>query len=472
MDDRPELLVLGAGPAGVGAAVAASAAGVETVIVDRAQDAGGQVYRAPLNPALTRRSEAGGRRLRQALGESAADVVFACNVWSVGRDFRVDAIDRNGARTWRPKSLVAAVGTTERVIPFPGWTLPGVYGLAATTLMLKSQAMLPGEDTVVAGSGPLLAAVAHGIIAGGGRVAAVIDTARRGEWLRAAPALIWRPGDLWRGLEWLRVIIGAGVPVLFGHTVSRVRDTGNGLEVVAVPVDTAGCRRTGRPVRTIQADSLSVGNGLTPATELTRLLGATHVFDATAGGWVPRLDAGQRTSVEGLYVAGDGTGITGADAAFLEGKIAGYTAALDLCRIGVREYGRLTSAPLRRLRRVARAGRRMAGLMIPRPGQIAEIDPSTIVCRCEDVTRNEIDAAINDGACDLNQLKSWTRCGMGPCQGRTCGDVVAALVAARRGGRETTGCWTPRIPLYAVNMHELVGDFDYVDISIPDAAPL
>jgi NAD(P)H-nitrite reductase large subunit len=114
----------------------------------------------------------------------------------------------------------------------------------------------------------------------------------------------------------------------------------------------------------------------------------------------------------------------------------------------------------------------MAKMMAPRAGQISDIRPETIVCRCEDITRNEIDTAINNGAIDINQVKSWTRCGMGPCQGRTCGDVVASIVAARCGGREKAGWWSPRTPLTALSMDELVGDFVYDDIPIPKAAPL
>ncbi|NQW01844.1 MAG: FAD-dependent oxidoreductase [Rhodospirillales bacterium] len=470
MNDRPELLVLGAGPAGIGAALAATKSDVKTTIVDRAPDGGGQVYRSPIVPQTTSGEE--GNRLRQALADSPVETVFDCRLWSIRRDFRIDGIDSRGARTWHPKKIVAALGTTERVIPFPGWTTPGVYGLAATTILLKSQLTLPGKNTVVAGSGPLLAAVAYGIIAGGGKVAAIIDIAGRGEWLASAPALISRPGDLRRGLNWLNRIRQAKVPIIYRHAVKAVRESEQGLEIIAEPVDRYGHGLANGKTTSISSDSLSIGNGLTPATELTRLMGAKHRFDANAGGWIPSLDGGQRTTVDGLYAAGDGTGITGADASFLEGQIAGHTVAYDLDRLDRAEYNRLISPLAADLKRVSRAGRRMAKMMAPRPGQISTIAADTIVCRCEDITRAEIDAAIDSGASDINQLKSWTRCGMGPCQGKTCGDVVASLVAARCGGREKVGSWSPRIPLTALTMDELAGDFTYETIPIPKAAPL
>jgi NAD(P)H-nitrite reductase large subunit len=114
----------------------------------------------------------------------------------------------------------------------------------------------------------------------------------------------------------------------------------------------------------------------------------------------------------------------------------------------------------------------MAALMAARPAQIAAIPDATVVCRCEDITRTEIDQALADGALDVNQIKSWTRCGMGPCQGRICGDTVAALAAARLGGRGRAGCWSARIPLRPLDLAAFTGDYDYADIGIPAAAPL
>jgi thioredoxin reductase len=470
--DKAELLVLGAGPAGIGAAQTAAKAGVNTVIVDRATHPGGQVYRAPMTMPSSQESDDEGDRLRQALATSPATFVAGCRVWNVGKDFRVDGIVDQKQQTWQPKAIVVASGTTERVVPFPGWTLPGVFGLAATTLLLKSQSMLPGEKTVVAGSGPLLFAVASGIIAGGGKVAAIVDLASRGEWLASVPALISRPKDFSRGLKWTREIKRAKVPIFYRHKVEAVEAAENGLEINITPVDASGRRRSDASGNRVRADALSIGNGLTPSTELTRMLGADHQFDADAGGWVPRLDGDQRTSISGLYAAGDGTGVSGADAAYLEGQIAGYAVAMDLGYLDANEGQRLMASSHSRLKQVSRVGRRMGQMMTPRPGLTADISPDTIVCRCEDVTRAEIDAAINDDASDINQLKSWTRCGMGPCQGRTCGDITAMIMAERCGGRENTGYWSPRPPLMAVTMDELVGDFCYEDIPIPEAAPL
>lgn len=478
MTRDPEILILGAGPAGVGAALALATCGVKALIVDAGSAAGGQVYRPlPGNFEPGDAVDLGpdyleGERQRRLLADSGVDTAFGRLVWSIGTDLRVDALGPDGPESWRPKGIVAATGATERVVPFPGWTLPGVMGLAAATILLKSQCVLPGKRVLVAGCGPLLFAVANAVMKGGGQVVALADLAGPGTWLRALPALLGRPRDLLRGAYWMARVGAKGVPMLFRHTVSEARASDAGLEVSLGAVDAAGRPIQSASERTLVADSLVIGHGLIPATEAVRLLGAEMYFDAEAGGWVPQLDDDQRASRPGLYAAGDGTGVRGAAAAFLAGQIAGMTAALDLGRIDAGHHARATGPLRRRLARAQRFGRAMARLMAPRSGQVEAIAYDTVVCRCEDVTRAEVEEALERGAADVNQLKSWTRCGMGPCQGRMCGDTVAQIVAARTGSRAAVGAWAARVPLRPLNVDAMAGEFDYDDIPIPTAAPL
>lgn len=473
-----EFLVLGAGPAGVGAALAAAECGVETLIVDAARTSGGQVYRAMPEPF---RAAAGapdnpdqmlGARQREALLESQVERALGRKVWSVTPGFRVDALGPKGPEHWRCRALMAATGTTERIIPFPGWTLPGVIGLGAATLLLKSQMILPGSRTLVAGCGPLLVAVAAGVLKAGGSVAAVLDLSGPGDWLKSVPAMTAQPGLLLRGLRWLGAIRAAGVPVLSRETIREVRPKGERLELITQPVDAER-----RPIPTgvgtvFEADCVAVGHGLVPATEVTRLLQARHEFRPERGGWIAHRDSHCRTTVEGLFAAGDSAGISGAAAAYLEGRIAGLTAALDLGRVDAKQHREMSTPIAGRLRRAARFGAAMARLMALRPGQVEGVDGDTVICRCEDVTRSEIEAALDRGACQVNQLKSWTRCGMGPCQGRMCGETAASLVAARVGSREQAGLWTARAPIRPIDLEALYGDLAYVDIPIPQEAPL
>lgn len=471
---KPGVAVIGGGPAGIGAALSAARAGLAVTLFDEQPGAGGQVYRplpAPFAADSGPDAEVG-RRLRAELAASSVDARFARKVWFVGPaadGYELRAVGPEGAETLTAPRLIAATGTTERIVPFPGWTTPGVMGLAATTIMLKAQHLLPGADVVVAGVGPLLAAVAVGILKQGGRVAAVVDLAGVGEWAAAMPAMAARGDLLARGIGWVAQIKRAGVPMLARHAVVAV-DGGDRVTAVHVaPVDASG--RPSGPSRTIAADSLAVGHGLIPATEIPRILGAAVEYDAARGGWITRADAYGATTVPGLYVAGDGAGIAGAAAALEGGRLAGLAAARDAGVLPADRFAAESAPLLAASRRAARFGGAMARMMAIRPGLVAAIAHDTVVCRCEDVTRGEIDEAIGAGARDVNQLKSWTRCGMGPCQARICGDVVGELIAPAVGGRLAAGISTARPPLRPLPYHALAGTFAYDELNLPAPAP-
>ena len=480
-----DVLVLGGGPAGVNAALAASAAGLKVALFDENPAAGGQVYRAPISSAMPPTGDLlPGDALRHELDQSAVTTYFNHVVWAVTADYRVDAAGPAGPVHCSGRALIVATGTTERVVPFDGWTTPGVIGLAAATILLKSQGILPGRSTLVAGCGPLLAAVAAKIIEGGGKVEAIADIAGLGDWGRTMPAMVSRPDLMREGFHWVREIWSAGVPMLSRQTLVKVEQAHDGLHATLAPCDAAGRPIAGKQ-RSVVADCIAVGHGLTPSSEITRLLRAEHRYSRQAGGWIAVADQDGRTSRPRLYVAGDGAGIAGAAAAGHHGTLAGLACAIDLgTHLGTHLGTDLgTDAAQLRSRvqaarqahaKAARFGRSMAQLMALLPGHTDSIEPQTIVCRCEDVTRAEIDAACDAGAHDMNQLKAWTRCGMGPCQGRTCGDVAAELLAARvHGGlREPAGCLSARTPLRPMTVEALTGNFSYDDIPIPTAAPL
>ncbi|SFN18364.1 NAD(P)/FAD-dependent oxidoreductase [Variovorax sp. OV329] len=474
-----DLIVIGAGPAGARAALRASACGLSVLLVDENPDAGGQVWR-PLPEGFSRRDDAAlsaeardGDALRRELRRAGIECLFGHKVWNIGSDLRTDVIGPSGSQSLKPRALLVATGTTERVVPFAGWTLPGVIGLAAATILLKSQNILPGRRTVVAGSGPLLLAVAAGILKAGGEVAAVVDLASRGEWLRALPSLLGRPDLIRQGIAWQWQLRAARVPIHYRHAVRSATRSGEGFSIRIGAVDANGSAVSANvPEVDLHADALAVGHGLVPGTDVTRLLRARHRFDRNRGGWIAQADPDGRTSVKGLYIAGDGAGIAGAAAAGAHGEMAALACALDLGAIDDATHARERAPLSAQWARSARFGHAMARLMALRDGAVESMPSEVVVCRCEDVTRGEIDAAVREGARDLNQLKAWTRCGMGPCQGRTCGDVAGALVAAHVGSREAAGCFTGRAPLRPVSLAEVAGDYNYADIPIPKAAPL
>ena len=461
MSRRFGLAVTGAGPAGAHAAMAAAEAGVDCIVLDEAEAAGGQVYRAPARrPSKPKPEIVEGDRLRAELHGSGARLAFGRRVWLIEPGFVIHAVGQDGPERIEAERLILATGTTERVIPFPGWTTPGVIGLAAATILLKSQATLPGRRTLVAGSGPLLAAVATGILDLGGEVVAVLDRSPRSRWLKALPRLASRPDLLARGIGWWAKLFRARVPVLHNSDIGEVTAFDDGLVVKSKGGELFAC------------DAVAVGHGLTPSTEITRLLGVGHRFAPELGGWVPEQDAFGRTNVDGLLVCGDGAGVRGAVAAALAGRLAGLAAAHDLGRIDHGQFDGEASAIQAALTKAGRFGGAMAAMTAPRADDVFGLAPDTIVCRCEDVNRSQIEGAIEDGADTIDQLKAWTRAGMGPCQGRMCGEAVAGLLARHVGGRQTVGLWTGRSPICPVPVADLVDDIAYENIPIPKAAPL
>ena len=461
MKGHVDVAVIGAGPAGAHATMAAARAGLTCMLFDEAAAAGGQVYRAPALGRMDKKQDAiEGDQLRSALGESGAILAFRRRVWLVEHGFVIHAIGPDGPERITSDRLIVATGTSERVVPFPGWTTPGVIGLAAATILLKADATLPGPRTVIAGRGPLLAAVAAGTLDLGGDVVAVLDQARQSRWIKALPKMASQPDLLKHGIGWWMQLVRARVPIRHGADIVDVTKERNELLVSTATGETFAC------------DSVAVGHGLTPSTEITRLLGARHCYVPKLGGWVAEQDDFGRTTVDGLIVAGDGAGVRGAAAAALAGKLAGLTVAFDLKRLDRASFAAEAKGLQTLLARASRFGTAMAEMMAPQIEDVDALTPDTIVCRCEDIKAVEIDAAISGGAVTIDQLKAWTRAGMGPCQGRTCGETVASLLAKHVGDREQVGMWTGRAPLRPVPVDELIGDVAYEDIPIPKAAPL
>ena len=398
---RTDLAVVGAGPAGIAAAAAAAACGLDVVLL------GQSLRHAPV----------GVRALPGHL------------VWSVTPGFRIEAIGPAGRIAVEAERLVAATGTLERHVPFPGWTLPGVTGLSAAAGPNPTTAV--GQRVVVAGCGPLLAAAIYRLQSDGAQIIAAITLSH--EEFRPVPT------------------------ALPGHAVRQAAGAGVLQRVQIGPVDAEG-RPCGEPWW-VDADGLYVGYGLLPATDIPSLLRALHRFEAARGGWVPVLDADGRTGISGLYAAGGTAGILERHHAVLGGRRAGRAAARDAGRTVPDEDEPHDRAP-------------PAVPIGPGPGLIDTIPPETIVCPCEGTTRATIEAAIADGAHEMNQVKHFTRCGMGACQGRVCAHTIAALLARHVGGPPTAGRWTMRPPLRPVPLEALLGTFTYADIPVPHPAPL
>ena len=228
-----------------------------------------------------------------------------------------------------------------------------------------------------------------------------------------------------------------------------------------------------KKTKKINTEVLAVGHGLIPSTDITRLLRANHIYNEIKGGWIAKTDKFFRSSIKGLYITGDGAGISGAEAANDKGSLAGYAILYDEKLINEEIFNFETNKILKKLTKYEVFAKTIADLNSTPIELINDIGENTILCRCEDITKKEILDAIDKGAKNLNQIKTWTRFGMGPCQGRTCHYSISRIVASKLGCRpEDLGYLTGRSPIRPVPLDKAIGDYEYNQITKVDSAPL
>ncbi|WP_399038088.1 FAD-dependent oxidoreductase [Streptomyces sp. ASQP_92] len=429
---------MGAGPAGVAGAVAAAESGLRAVVVDLAPTAGGQYYRQPaaeLNaarPHALHHDWATFQRWQERMDAARVERLVRHHVWAIERhgeqEWTVHAVTGDDGADARPvriraRAVLLATGAYERQLPFRGWTLPGVVGAGGAQAMLKGGLVLPGKRVVVAGSGPLLLAVAASLAEAGADVPAVIEASGYLGYARHPRALAANPHKLVEAATHGATLLRHRVALRTRSAVTEVHGAGR-VEAVTVMRLDARWRPVPGTGREIACDALAVGHGLIPGIELATTLGcATRVTpDNTLA---LDLDARQETSVRGLWAAGEPGGVGGAQLAMAEGELAGQAVA---ARLGAYPGpgGRVRRLRSRRtrLRTFAEA---MAALHAPGPGWSEWLADDTEVCRCEEVTAGSVREAVREGARDARTVKLLTRAGMGWCQGRTCGAAVSCL---------------------------------------------
>ncbi|HEF5872977.1 TPA: FAD-dependent oxidoreductase [Burkholderia cenocepacia] len=434
-------VIVGAGPAGVRAAEALVDAGLRPVVIDENARWGGQIYRQPPPDGTFVR----GKRALYGFDAGKADAVHRTMAallphvdyrpdtlaWACGAG-RVDTLQGGREVTVPYSHLIVASGATDRMLPVPGWTLAGVYTLGGAQVALKAQGCAIGRRIVFAGTGPLLYLVAYQYAKAGAQVAAVLDTSPLRRQAAAAPALLRMPSIFAKGLYYIGWLRAHGIAIETGVTLERVLGDRH-VTGLAWRAGGDGARRA--PPRLLDCDALGLGFGLRAETQLADLAGCRFGFDPLHRAWLPERDAAGRTSVRGIYVAGDGAGIAGADAAEASGRRAAL-ALLDDAGIAPRSpSGKPDAAALEHM--LARIGTFRAGLeaAFAPPAELAARCPDdTIVCRCEEIDAGTLRRCIRGGAAtELNRLKALTRVGMGRCQGRMCGDAAALVLAAATG---------------------------------------
>ncbi|GLS40044.1 (2Fe-2S)-binding protein [Mesorhizobium tianshanense] len=419
-------MIVGAGPAGIRAAATLVEAGVHPVVIDEGHCAGGQVYRRP--PAGFIRtakqlygSEAAKARALHALFDRPAKdgQLTHCAASSViaVQEGRLHVLGEGGVQVISYDRLILATGASDRVAPVLGWQSAGVYSLGAAQIALKAQGVALGRRVVLMGSGPLLTLVGAQLVKAGADVAAVLDTSPWHRQMRGLWRLAARPFVALRGLA-LRARLGGRYHA--GVTLERIEADGQG--VTAMRWRDAGGRE-----RLTPCDMIGMGWHLRAETHLADLAGCVFTYDEHWRQWLPKTDQMGRAG-NGVYLAGDGVRLLGADGAEIAGRLAAAACLADLGHPAPS-----ACADLRKLARLERFARGLARAF-PWPAAMVRALPNeAIVCRCENVTAGNVRQSVDFGGSEANRIKSLSRVGMGRCQGRYCQLAAVELVAAQAG---------------------------------------
>jgi len=468
-DERHELAIIGAGPAGMAAAITAAELGLDTVLLDEQGVPGGQIYRNI--EALDRDGSIGslgedyrrGVDLARELRASRASYRPWSTVWQAAPDGRIGVTSAQGARMVRAQRILLATGAQERPVPVPGWTRRGVMTVGAAQTLLKASQLVPDVPVVLAGSGPLIYLVAIQLARAGCTIASILIStpgSRIAGALTELPRALLAGRALVKGIGWINEVRRLGIPTTSGVAHLRIEGAEQ-AEAVSYDAD--------RKRQRVAAGLVLLHEGIIPNVQLSLAARCRHVWDESQVCWRPDTDQWGATSQERMAVVGDGAGIHGAQAAEPLGRLAALDAAFRLGRIDRAERDRRAAAERAELVRHDRIRPLLDRLFQPMPGMLLPDDPDTIVCRCEDVTLGALRDAVKLGGNDPNRAKLLTRCGMGPCQGRMCGPTVAAVIAHETGSSmQEVGTYRIRVPVRPVPLTalaELVGD----DAGLPSA---
>lgn len=428
MARQTDLVVIGAGPAGLAAACSARECGLDVTLVDEHASPGGQIFRnieSPLGRSMLDQKE---RKLGMALAEefrrSGTDYQPNTIVWGLDPG-KVSCTTGAVSRLLPCSSVVVAPGAMERPVPFPGWTLPGVMSAGGADILLRSGGTPqenPDAPIVLAGNGPLLLLLACHLIEHGANITAWLDTGYGSRRLCSVPLIAAAFLDspyLGKGFKMAMKIVKAKIPVITG--VGEIRAIGGQhLEKVSY--------RVRGKAHAFESRCLLRHDGIIPRTQILDSLGAAHRWEDLQRYWYPKIDAFGTTSIDGVFLAGDAGDVHGGDAAITKGRLAGIGAARKLGVITESEAAFRAKDLLTELRRIRTARRFLRYLFAPNPA-IFKVPDDTTVCRCESVSAGKIRRVVAEGNSDVNEVKLYTRCGMGPCQGRMCGPALAEITA-------------------------------------------
>lgn len=451
MADNIDLLIVGAGPAGLGAGIAAKSCGLDVAVVDEYPTLGGQIFRNIHLPAiehvLDKRTLEIGRQLVHDFTESGVPFSPNTSVWGM-ENFEVFCKTFQEVKKISASKILFATGGYERPVPFKGWTLPGVYTAGAAEMLFRSEGELPSknEPVVLCGNGPLLLALAVHLLGKNIPVLAWLDTGRFNSKFAALAHMgrVFQDMPYFKhGLELAMQIVKARVPIITG--VTQIEACGKDF------VEKVVYTKNGRQ-HELAASTLIRHEGIIPRIQIPSALNMEIAWDSVQRYWYPKTDKYGRTSLNNVYIAGDNAFVHGGESAIWKGYVCGYKIAEDLGVVPSAEIKEKSQEYFNKMELLCKARNYLRYVFAPDP-QVFQVPDETIICRCECVTAGEIRKAVKEGFTNPREVKIATRSGMGTCQGRSCGTALAEIIAQETGkNHEKVGILKSRQPFSPVTL--------------------
>lgn len=458
----PDVLVIGAGPGGLSAALAAREAGASVVVLDERSVPGGQYYKQlsvkGSDIAPPDRQHRHGADLIAQVRKAGVELIGDALVWGAFEPGEYGVAVGGHTQRWKPRATIIATGAYERGWQVPGWTLPGVMTTGAAQTLWRTARRLPGQRVLIAGNGPLNLQLASELQAGGATVVAVVEAAAEPS-LAMLPSLLHMavsaPGLVVDGLRYRWTLHQGGGRMIHQATVSGIEAKGESLQVSL-------CNAQGQALtEQFEVDCVCLGYGFEPANELLRALGCSHDYDSSRRQLVTRRDADGQTDIAGVFALGDCTGLGGAKVALAEGRLVGLQAA---ARCGhqlgheLLESRHKAEVELKRHQKFQKALWTLYQADARPKGLDAATADTSLVCRCEEVSFATLQKALDSGISTVGAIKRHTRIGMGRCQGRYCAAALDERLCEITGSvRSEMSGFAPRLPVKPVTIAELAG---------------
>ncbi|MBT4369875.1 MAG: FAD-dependent oxidoreductase [Gammaproteobacteria bacterium] len=449
-----DLLIIGGGIGGLSAALAASNCGVNTILIDDREKLGGQFCKQPIigENATSDDQVILGKKLINKVINNGVKVFTNSSVFAIFENKEILAIKDNELITFRPKKIIFSTGAYEKGYPVKGWTLPGVMTTGAMQGLLKGYNVLAGKKILMCGNGPFILHVAKELKKGGAIIIAISEKSSKPNIFdyKIMFQLLLNSFKLFlKGIRYLLFLKLNGIPIYYNHEISSIEQNANGL--TATIMNTGG-----NDHKSFEVDCICLGYGFNSSNNMLRYLNCRHDYNSELNCLVTFRYDDLQTTVKDIYAIGDCVKISGAQVAELEGNISGYNVAESLGYEIVSEYLKEKNLCKIKLHKLEKFQNNLWKLYKSNNYNLANLNKEIEICRCEGIKYSALKNALENGFTSMSELKLKTRVGMGPCQGRYCGQIVLDILKHNCGVQiKESDFFTPRIPFIPLNIEHL-----------------